>query len=696
MKSTMFELALRRLIPALALLAGGVAATSQEYYTVLDVGTTPDYSYTQSAAVLLSSPSNDRLSDWQPLPFAWHFFGRQVDAYRASDNGYISFDPAAEHSPAANTDLHAETAPRPAIFALWDDFHLAPGIGTPDEVLAWTYGTAPERVHVIQWRSVSQFPAAGGSDNNVSFAIRLYEQGDFDIVHNWGRTPAPLTASVGALDASGQRAIQVAGSPEYAQIPNSAAATDDRVIRFVQGSRPAVGLILKGLELPTAVEEGEDVQPAFRIVNYGRETIHSLSLDYSIDDMPPLSGRLDGLQIATNEAQGLSFPQNWTAVDGGRYHTLQLELTGINGGTAGLPPDVILSAPLLVYTGRRTPMRPLLEEFTGTWCAACPDGAVFIDRLRPLFPSLIAVAIHRGDAMALPLTEALADDFRPGYPQALLSRRSFGMDNIPVSRVDWQERLAELLAEGSSVSLAMDHSYNAAEQTATVRLTAGFLDYAPPADYRINLYIVEDGLAGEGRGWDQGNQYHNEAGHPYYGKGNPVIGYVHNDVVRAIPTGTWGAAGLIPTTPEVDKDYDWEYSFSLHEDWRLPQLRLVAFVSIYHGDSLKRPVLNAVEIPLLPTASEVGDGTVKHLQLQIEPNPISERAILGLHLRELRDLNVAVYDMRGQMRRSIFQGRLAAGEHRLALSAAGLAPGGYVVLVESGEFRRSVMIVVRP
>ena len=189
------------------------AAAPKPAYTVTKWTGDHDFlfEFRGAAAAVMVPPANDVLSARQKLPFAWKFFGQAVDGYFISDNGYVTFDPAATTSVAANTSLPSVTAPANSIFAFWNDFRLEAGHGQwVGHVYTATLGAAPNRVHVIYWMG----PIAKGDDfatSSYNFLLSLHENGEFEATFASGRKGAPLKATIGAISADGKAAILAEG-----------------------------------------------------------------------------------------------------------------------------------------------------------------------------------------------------------------------------------------------------------------------------------------------------------------------------------------------------------------------------------------------------------------------------------------------------------------------------------------------------
>ena len=76
------------------------------------------FEFRGAATAVLTPPGDNVLSARHKLPFAWKFFGQAVDGYFVSDNGYITFDPAATKSVGVSTGQPHASAPANSIFAL--------------------------------------------------------------------------------------------------------------------------------------------------------------------------------------------------------------------------------------------------------------------------------------------------------------------------------------------------------------------------------------------------------------------------------------------------------------------------------------------------------------------------------------------------------------------------------------------------
>ncbi len=251
----------------------------------------------------------------------------------------------------------------------------------------------------------------------------------------------------------------------------------------------------------------------------------------------------------------------------------------------------------------------LLEEFTGAWCGFCPAAKPAVDSLQRLYPGLIVVAIHGGgvDAMEIPEGKALAATYQPqAYPAGMIDRVLWSQRYGPARALaNWEGHIMEQAARTAEVSVSVDADFTPTTREIRTTVRATFVERPITGAFRVNLYLVEDSVVGTGRGYDQTNYGNTDPAHPYYGAGNPIVGFVHDNVLRAMPSGPTGTEGIIPNDPEIGTTYQSAYTFALPTNVRPEHARLVAFISYYGDDWSGREVLNAQQRPLLPETSGV-------------------------------------------------------------------------------------------
>jgi len=83
-----------------------------------------------------------------------------------------------------------------------------------------------------------------------------------------------------------------------------------------------------------------------------------------------------------------------------------------------------------------------------------------------------------------------------------------------------------------------------------------------------------------------------------------------------------------------------------------------------------------------------------YLLTQNYPNPFNPSTRIDFTLPQSAQVQVAVYNLRGEMVAELVNGRMAAGSHRLTFNAEGLASGIYIYTIRSAEFSAAKRMVL--
>ena len=260
---------------------------------------------------LLENTTADTLSAWVGLPFPFVFFGDTVLAYRASDNGYITFDSTTTTSYPANDLPPTPGGPNNAIYAFWEDLSVPANVGVVDRVKAWTYGAAPNRTHAVQWFSVT--PA--GTNSYVYCTVLLHECGGFQTLLNWSNASGS-TATIGCENQNGTQATVVSGSPNLTVPGLGQASTDDIVYTFAPFSLTGDAGI-SGFVSPSAA--GPQVYTiAVDLNNFGNDTLQNVFVYWAINNGPAQAAYLQP-NLPPQASTTINHPIQWTPTGAGTY-----------------------------------------------------------------------------------------------------------------------------------------------------------------------------------------------------------------------------------------------------------------------------------------------------------------------------------------------------------------------------------------
>ncbi|MBM2814058.1 MAG: outer membrane protein Omp28 [Ignavibacteria bacterium] len=313
------------------------------------------------------------------------------------------------------------------------------------------------------------------------------------------------------------------------------------------------------------------------------------------------------------------------------------------------------------------PKNVLLEEFSTAPCGFCPEGAIIAEKLINKYPNLFTFTHHAGfgtDSMTIPESAAIAGKYTTFAPAGVIDR---GYYDIPVytnkgylgvSRQKWDSVVAVRLNEAAEAYIKVNKSYDNELRTLNVKVDIGFISNVDSNDYRVNLAIIEDSVTGTGKGYDQKNYFNGDPNYPeLYKKGDSIVGYVHRHVLRALPTGTWGAAKIIPYQPEIETIYTYELkNYKIPAKWKIKDLSIISFISYYNKDSVvKHKILNSEYIKHIDNETKVVNEqpVYNNNEMEIYPNPAQDLAYAAISLDKTTILNLGLYSIAGQKIRDI-------------------------------------------
>ncbi len=263
--------------------------------------------------------------------------------------------------------------------------------------------------------------------------------------------------------------------------------------------------------------------------------------------------------------------------------------------------------------------RPMVEEFTGTWCGWCTRGYWAMETLSELYgDDVVLAAYHDGDPMAL------NGDFPvevSGFPSATLNRNGiedpyygrandgFGMKNEVVASME----------TAVPASIEVIAKWTNAEKTAiAVDATSTFFETKDNAGYKIGYLLINNGLSGMGSDWAQSN-YFAQYANQYAGTDLEVLttwpakvpGLIFNDVV-VDATGMKGVRGSVPSSVTYNTPYATEFSFDIADNTIIQdkeKLYVAAFIinpngTILNANKVKVDVSTGVD-DLTSDAEEV-------------------------------------------------------------------------------------------
>ena len=304
--------------------------------------------------------------------------------------------------------------------------------------------------------------------------------------------------------------------------------------------------------LPESLEDqfaqvGEASKLSFDLTNYGWQGIRSAGYTVSFAGKT-FSGTIDA---AIDRVQGgfSTVTVDLPAIDARGSYDATITITDVNGQANALSNA---SATASVYVMNSLPKkRPLMEEYTGTWCGYCPRGFVGLEKMNELYPDdFVSLSYHNGDPMEV--TSNFPNNVQ-GFPDAWIDR-AFQTDAYCGDGNYYRWGLEDVWLKRCEVVAPADIDVEAgwAEDGDAIRVksTTTFSANNDASPYIVGYALVADGLTGTGSGWAQANYYSGQSQWPadmsqFTNGGSKISGLVFNDVV-ADASVIKGIAGSLP------------------------------------------------------------------------------------------------------------------------------------------------------
>lgn len=243
----------------------------------------------------------------------------------------------------------------------------------------------------------------------------------------------------------------------------------------------------------------------------------------------------------------------------------------------------------------------ILEDFTGHMCVGCPAAHVAIEVLQKVYPDqIIPIVIHTG-FFAKPKPAPYDYDFRTADGDAIAAQ--FGATAAPlpkgmVNRINDGGYLLDPADYASKVSLVLDGmdsipdifielqtAYNSTNSTISVDVKMSVLKNMLAGKYNVSVLVVEDEIIEAQKNTN-----------PNINNGQEILDYKHNDVLRGAINTTWGEE-FADKALAVGETFTKTYSYTIGNDWKPDNLKIIAFV--YYADgSNDKVVIQAEEAHL--------------------------------------------------------------------------------------------------
>lgn len=336
---------------------------------------------------------------------------------------------------------------------------------------------------------------------------------------------------------------------------------------------PAIGVLIGGERVKSYAATfsvsnnlytttGKSIATTLTLINHGTEAIKNL--DYEIE----LGGKVVAKHVTMSLSGGYYGRSTTLSVtipamtEAGVYDT-KFRITKING-VANEDPKAEVVAPVVFLT--EMPVhKPLVEEYTGTWCQYCPSYLAGMEKMNDSNgDDFVGVAYHSMDEMQF-ATSIYYPANPSGLPACFIDRlEGFAPLN---GQAAWEARRNVIApANISVVGEWTDESKTKIKATSTTTFIRDFTD----SPYLIGYILIANDM--HDAKWAQSNAYSggSTTGDPYFDKyikaGNPIRD-LHYDEVALAQSESYGAgvAESLPRDLKGNTPYTHSFTFDISE-----------------------------------------------------------------------------------------------------------------------------------
>lgn len=319
---------------------------------------------------ILSPSATPAWSTNQTVPFSFSFNNAAVSSFKVSNSGVLTFDVATSLAAPSFTKaaLPNATIPNNSV-CIWG----LGGIGSNDNVVSKTFGTAPNRQLWIQFSSYGYGTTMSDGSNFTYWSIVLEETtNNIHIVDNrtGGYTGTALVSA--GIQVNSSSAYSVALSPNLASLAQTdPTPADNSYYTFIPGMQPAFDLSATSITTNKYVSVGNTTITGV-IKNIGTTTITSMTMNYKIDGGAPVTAILSGLNISSLSSYNFTHTVPWNATIGA--HTVEVYATNLNGSNIDANTANDKTTKTINVLSEVVQRIPLFEVYTSSTCPPCKAG----------------------------------------------------------------------------------------------------------------------------------------------------------------------------------------------------------------------------------------------------------------------------------------------------------------------------------
>ena len=260
-----------------------------------------------------------------------------------------------------------------------------------------------------------------------------------------------------------------------------------------------------------------------------------------------------------------TFYVNGTAITGSSFTTttagtLDIFATHVNSlGETLTSPTIQVVVNNVINFNKRV----LIEDFTGTWCQFCPRVSYAIELVHAQTSDVVVTAIHRGsDPYNFTGATALENQIGlSGYPTAMLNRNTeWNYPETSTASVSQAVNLTSGVNPKLGVAMETTTSGNTSTVNVKVKFGKNF------SNLKLVVYALEDNLI-----------YNQTNSTSYYGGANPIVGFEHDHMLRAVLSSSILGETITGST-NLNDEFSKSFTYNIPANVNASNVRFVAFV----------------------------------------------------------------------------------------------------------------------
>lgn len=434
---------------------------------------------------------------------------------------------------------------------------------------------------------------------------------------------------------------------------------------------------------------------AFLVRNDGK-LMTTLDMEYSLNGGTPVTQSFTGLSVAPYATTVLSFTTPFTGAIAG-LNTLKVKAVKVNG-IANPSPDTVLTSTFTLATAT-TSRQGLVEEFSSSTCAPCKSFNANYD---PLCTSLNANKVGSNFNVIKyqmnwpnPGTDRSynADGVKRQTYYACNSIPEHWVNGIPsqypaspFNSANFTSEAAASYAQKSYVDLTASYKIDTIRKKMSVTVVAT-PHFTKTGTFHLYTALCDMNYQNTTNTTGQLDYLHVMRKMLPDGNGRSITSWTDGVAQTFTDTGISYVAG---NWYAGSSKYPTQNSFDF---WSNPLLgsELIAFVQ---EDASKTILQSFVAVP----TNALGVNSVSTIssvkEISIFPNPAKDEATLSFYLGESGNVHIKLVEYTGRVVADVTNGNMTAGEQKVVVPTANVAPGNYLVIIEANGAMNAERITV--